>query len=478
MTQPMYKRILSSLLIVFFLVGCTTTLKGPQLGTLYNRAAQYNHVERNPLIAIPGVLGSKLIDQESGKIVWGAYTKDYANPKNPEDARLIAIPMKEGVPLDELRNNVIPNGALDVFKITFLFLPINLSAYFNILRALGMGGYRDQQLQEAGVVDYGDEHFTCFQFDYDWRRDNVENAKLLHEYILEKRKYVQEEYEKRFGIKDYDVKFDIVAHSMGGLLTRYFLRYGNQDLPAEGLPKLTWGGARYVDKVILIGTPNAGSVDAASTLVEGLKLGPFFPYYSPALLGTMPALYQLLPRPRHKRVVSQDNKEKALDLYDPELWIDLKWGLADPTQDDTLKMLLPDKNKNERRQIALNHLRKSLKRAKQFTGAIDQPAVIPENLSLYLFTGDSEKTSSKVSVNPGTGKLKIIEKAPGDGRVTRASALMDERVGGEWKPYLVSPLSWSNVVFLFDSHLGLTMNQTFIDNLLYHLLEKPDIPQA
>jgi len=77
-------------------------------------------------------------------------------------------------------------------------------------------------------------------------------------------------------------------------------------------------------------------------------------------------------------------------------------------------------------------------------------------------------------VNPGTGKLKIIEKASGDGRVPRVSALMDERVGGEWTPNLVSPISWSNVVFLFDSHLGLTMNQTFIDNLLYHLLEKPD----
>ena len=172
--------------------------------------------------------------------------------------------------------------------------------------------------------------------------------------------------------------------------------------------------------------------------------------------------------------MSQDNKERALNLYDPELWIDLKWGLADPTQDDTLKMLLPDKNKNERRQIALDHLRKSLRQAEQFARALDQPANIPKNLSLYLFTGDSEKTSSNLSVNPGTGKIKIIEKAPGDGRVPRASALMDERVGGEWTPNLVSPISWSNVVFLFDDHLGLTMNQTFIDNLLYHLLEKPD----
>ncbi len=38
--------------------------------------------------------------------------------------------------------------------------------------------------------------------------------------ILKQRKYLQKEYEKLYGIKDYDVQFDIVAHSMGGLLSR------------------------------------------------------------------------------------------------------------------------------------------------------------------------------------------------------------------------------------------------------------------
>ena len=54
---------------------------------------------------------------------------------------------------------------------------------------------------------------SFFQFDYDWRRDIVESAKKLDIFIKEKKKYVQIEIEKRFGIKDYDVKFDIVAHS-------------------------------------------------------------------------------------------------------------------------------------------------------------------------------------------------------------------------------------------------------------------------
>ena len=53
----------------------------------------------------------------------------------------------------------------------------------------------------------------------------------------------------------------------------------------------------------------------------------------------------------------------------------------------------------------------------------------------------------------------------GDGTVTRASAVMDERVGNEeWTPYVQTPIKWANVMFLFSDHLGITMDPTFSDN--------------
>ncbi|MGB0717444.1 MAG: esterase/lipase family protein, partial [Phycisphaerae bacterium] len=81
---------------------------------------------------------------------------------------------------------------------------------------------------------YGNEHFTCFQFDYDWRRNNVENARRLHEFILDKKAYIQDELKKRYDIENADFKFDLVAHSMGGLIARYYIRYGPAALPVNG----------------------------------------------------------------------------------------------------------------------------------------------------------------------------------------------------------------------------------------------------
>jgi hypothetical protein len=69
--------------------------------------------------------------------------------------------------------------------------------------------------------------------------------------------------------------------------------------------------------------------------------------------------------------------------------------------------------------------------------------------------------------------FKVTNYEPGDGTVTRSSALMDERVGGTWTPNLQSPIKWSNVMFLFSDHLGLTKDPAFSDNVLYILLEQP-----
>ncbi|MFQ6022001.1 MAG: hypothetical protein ACE5NW_04715 [Acidiferrobacterales bacterium] len=461
---------------VIFLTGCVTKLYTPDLGGLYNELVQSEDPYRNAIIAIPGILGSRLKDSDSGDIVWGAFGPGSANPKNPADARLIALPMREGVPLHELRDSIRPDGALDRVNITFAGLRVQLKAYFYMLSTLGAAGYRDDQLGESGAVDYGKRHYTCFQYDYDWRRDIVESAQRLHEFILEKRAYVQAETEKRYGIKNLDVKFDIVAHSMGGLVARYYLRYGTADLPADGsLPPLTWAGSRYVENLVVVATPNAGSIDALINLIEGRKVAPLLPKYQPAILGTMPSVYQLLPRTRHAPLVEVfDSGNQVRDVYDPALWEQLGWGLADPDQDSVLQMLLPDvKDRALRRQIALDHQRKALQRAKQFAAAMDVPAALPDGVSLFLIAGDAVPTEAEVAIDAGNSAISVVSNAPGDGTVLRSSALMDERVGSKRRGRLQSPIDWTNVQFLFRDHLGLTKDPAFTDNLLFYLFERP-----
>ncbi len=389
---------------------------------------------------------------------------------------MVALPMRRGAVLEELRDEVVATKVLDRLKVRLLGLPIQLQAYFQMIEVLGAGGYRDESLGLGGAVNWGDAHFTCFQFPYDFRRDNVENARRLEEFILEKRAYIQEEMQRRFGEEAAEIRFDIVTHSMGGLLTRYFLRYGGAELPEDGtLPPVTWAGAEHVDRVILVAPPNGGSIDSLFNLVEGKRFSPFLPTYSPAVLGTFPSTYQLLPRSRHGAVVwDTEGQEPVEDLLDAQLWQKLGWGLADTEQGGVLDWLLPEETTRDLRdQVAMDHLEKSLRRAQQFAAALDRPASPPEDLHLYLVAGDAVPTSEVVAVHPTTGKLRIIEKGPGDGSVLRSSALMDERVGGAWTPTLQSPVAWDSTLMLFTNHLGLTRDPIFVDNVLYWLLEDP-----
>ena len=469
------RRRLTLFILITILLGCGgAQYDTPDLGGLYSKAARRSHDQGNAVIVIPGILGSKLRDADTGQLVWGAFEKTTADPESPEGARLVAIPMKKGVPLDQLTDNVHSDGALDRVKVSLFGLPIELNAYINILSTLGAGGYLDESIASNSLnnIDYGDDHFTCFQFDYDWRLDNVENAKRLNAFIEEKREYILEEYKKR-GMAKEDVKFDIVAHSMGGLLTRYFLRYGAEDLPEDGsVPEVTWAGAEHVDKVIIIGTPNAGAVGAIENLFEGRDFGPLLPKYEPAIIGTMPSLYQQLPRTRHRAILYENRQ--PVEITDVNLWIENGWGLADPNQAYVLEWLLPDvTDPQERREIAIDHLRKSMKRGKQFQEAIDQPATPPERLQLHLLAGDAIPTGSAVTIDSSPKHYRVTDFEPGDGTVARYSALMDERTGGHWQPYLQSPIKWTNVMFLFSDHLGLTKDPGFSDNVLYILLEQP-----
>ena len=465
-------RSLWPLALVFTIASCARTVRPPDLALLYDRVAQAHHVKRNPVVLIPGVLGSNLRDEETQRVVWGAFTGNYANPRRADGARLIALPMQRGRTLAELRDGVVEDGALESLRLTVFGLPIGVSAYVNILAALGVGGYVDEGLGLSGAIDYGDDHFTCFQFAYDWRRDLSESAAALHAFLLEREAYLREEYAAR-GIEREEIRFDFVAHSMGGLLLRYYMRYGAAPLPDDGsLPALTWAGAQRVGRAFLIGTPNAGSIQAFYELCDGAKIGPFLPRYPAAVIGTMPALYQLLPRARHGAWRAD---EPATELGDPlalETWEAFDWGLLHPSEDAVLTELLPEATPEERRAIARDHVAKCLARARQFHAALDVPAQPPDGTELFLTVGDAMSTPAWVEVN-ANGDFVTRNNDQGDGTVLRSSALLDERLGGTWQPELVSPIDWSRVMFFFEDHLGLTKAPAFIDNLLYALLEEP-----
>ena len=450
------------------------------LRVIYQKSAQVRVPDRNPVIVIPGVLGSKLIDQSSGQVVWGAFDMDYADPNTDEGFQLISLPIGDTTQPSTLKDDVHPDSVLDTMIINILGVPVNVQAYAGILSTLGVGGYRDESFGQKKAIDYGEDHYTCFQFAYDWRRSNAENAARLDAFIKQKRRQVQQSYKMQYGIENADVKFDIVAHSMGGLMTRYYLRYGANDIGSDfEIPPLTWEGAQYVERAILVGTPNAGAPGAFIQLINGMDIGrPILPHYPPELVGTFPSVYELLPRPRHGALAWDDDPtDKVGDHYDPELWKENDWGLAfrDEDNEALLALLLPDvDSREERRKIALAYQATLLRRAKAFHEALDRPAQPPEGLELFLVAGDANKKTKKiVSVERYNAEIETLEFDSGDGVVLRSSALLDERVNSEWEPYLKTPIRWSSVMFLFADHTQITQDPAFADNVLYWLMEDP-----
>src|SRR5690606_7270249 len=56
------------------LAGCRTqSEKVADLAAIYDRAAQEIGPDRTPVVVIPGILGSKLVDSDGTK-VWGSFT--------------------------------------------------------------------------------------------------------------------------------------------------------------------------------------------------------------------------------------------------------------------------------------------------------------------------------------------------------------------------------------------------------------------
>lgn len=427
------------------------------------RHSSYQGLLRNPVIVIHGFLGSRLTDVSSGKNVWGEFNPEQMN--TPEHYYSLALPFEKNAV------NVSNDGILEKSTIKILGMDFELENYSRLISLLMKYGYvrEDKELPDGKLFP------SLFIFDYDWRRDISESASQLAKFIDEKRNMLRQRYFEIYGVKDYDVKFDIAAHSMGGLVARYYSQYGSSVLPENGTPPLVADNAgNHLGKVILMSTPSAGYLDVFLEMTRGLRFSKFVSPYPSSLLGTFESCYFMLPPSSGRHVVSDrsETASGALDIFDPDLWISNSWGLADTKQDDVLKILMPTITSPEtRRNLALSRLTRNLRRAKQFSDALSIPMNKNADFSMHLFCGDAFQTNRTASLDSVTGNLEVIKTDAGDGKILVSSTCYDKREHGSESIFLDSPIPWHSICFISATHMGLFSAPVFERNFMFTLFD-------
>ncbi|MBD1887689.1 lipase/acyltransferase domain-containing protein [Microcoleus vaginatus] len=139
--------------------------------------------------------------------------------------------------------------------------------------------------------DPDDKAANFYQFPYDWRRDNRANARILKKLIDKRLKCWRE----KSGASD--AKVILMAHSMGGLVSRYYLEV------LEG-----WQDSRAL---FTFGTPYRGSLKAVNFLANGYKQM-FLDLTE--VMRSLTSIYQLLPiykviniNGKYHRIAETDN---------------------------------------------------------------------------------------------------------------------------------------------------------------------------
>ena len=254
------------------------------------------------MIVIPGILGTELINSKTGETVWPSAfrTSQEGLPISPD--------------LAANRDDLVPGKIIETVRLARV-LP-EVYVYRDLLEALRRyAGYREGNWDNPSADGYQD---TFYVFAYDWRHDNVTNARELVRRLDRLKSKLQRP----------DLKFNIVAHSMGGLIARYAAMYGDVDLPAgDGPIQPTWSGAAHISKIVMIGVPNEGSTDAFATLVEGYSITEGLRRRVPLLnkltaedVVRTPSVFQLMPHRGAVKFLDENLKPISIDLYDPEVW--------------------------------------------------------------------------------------------------------------------------------------------------------------
>ena len=464
------------------LAGCGAR-RTPNLARIFESAR--GRAGKRPLIVIPGILGSRIVNRRTGEVVWPSVFRS--------DVDGLSLPTTPDLAAN--RDDLVAARIVETAKLAKVAPEVYV--YHYLLRALEeYGGYREGDW--SNPPEGGDED-TFYVFAYDWRRDNVESARLLVKRV--------EALKLKLGRPD--LRFNVVAHSMGGLVARYAAMYGDRDLPDAGAePRPDWAGASFVNKIFMFGTPNTGSAEAFSVLLEGYSVTEglrrrvhLLNKLSREDVMTAPSIYQLLPH--RARFLDANLRPMDVDLYDPETWRRFHWSAAnDPVFREAYARGIVRGQESPTGHGTLAELDAYfdavLVRARRFHEALDAAVDVASDppVRLFAFGGDCEETLSAPVIvrDEKAGRWLTLTRpkslrgvdgrrfkqaevvgamyAPGDGRVTRDS-LMGVGTGVARASALYdSPLPIAYAAFACDLHSELQSNRTLQDNALTLLVNE------
>lgn len=242
---------------------------------------------RDIVILIPGILGSAL--KKDGR--------DLYPPLRSRDAAWDLLMNKsmhslklngDDYRIDNLSDGIIADRLVhdDILIAGFNFRILRKYTYTQI------SDYLVEELNlEKGSI-HSPKPANYFEFPYDWRRDNRASALRLKNCIDEKLNLWREQK----GAKD--AKVILIAHSMGGLVARYYLEV------LEGWMKCK--------ALITFGTPYRGSINALDYLANGYRIKGFRFDQTTEVMRSFTSVYQLLPI--YPAVQTSDGEQRLSEI--------------------------------------------------------------------------------------------------------------------------------------------------------------------
>ena len=221
---------------------------------------------KDMVIILPGILGSVL--QKDGKDLWGISGQSFWNLATRAKETIKSLELGFDDPtLDDLGDGIRATRLIeDVSIIPGL---VKIDGYTQTTRMI-----TDNFQVTIGDIynDPEEKAANLYHFPYDWRRDNRVHARTLKSLIDKRLKCWRE----ASGVPD--AKVILLAHSMGGLISRYYLE--------------VLGGWHDARALFTFGTPHRGSIDGLNFLANDYKK---LTFDLTNVMRSLTSVYQLLP---------------------------------------------------------------------------------------------------------------------------------------------------------------------------------------